>query len=108
MNAESFWTFLMTQGCVSEVPKCSGFRIKGTTSILRLRADDKPLILNELRSLSLGLWTPATDENDVRGAYTWVNAYSPPPTYAAVEAAKLQAAKLDRLLLQLKGMVLGM
>jgi hypothetical protein len=100
-NAESFWTFLMTQGCVSEVPKVTGFRIKGTTSQLSLHDTAKQLIWNELRSLSLGLWTPATDEND--GAYTWVNAYTPPPTYAAV-----QAAQLDGLLLQLKGMVLGM
>jgi hypothetical protein len=112
-DAEQFWRFLMTRGCVYSMVY-SAFQIKGTTSYTwRLRDGCKQVLLDELRTLSLGLCKPKSDA--FGGWYTWVDsghnraeleAWAQPPKPAASGGA-VEHDELRDMLLQLKGMMLG-
>lgn len=109
-DAEQFWTFLMTQGCVFST-ESTGFEIKGNTSYTwQLRAGCKQVLLDELRTLSLGLCNPETDA--FGGCYTWVNsshnkidleAWTQRPKPAAEPVTK--TADISNLLLRLRGLL---
>jgi hypothetical protein len=112
-DAEQFWTFLMTQGCVFST-ESTGFEIKGNTSYTwQLRAGCKQVLLDELRTLSLGL---CKSKSDAYGCwYTWVDsghnrveleAWTQPPKPVASGGA-VEHDELRDMLLQLKGMMLG-
>jgi hypothetical protein len=112
-DAEQFWTFLKTQGCVFSTGS-TGFEIKGNTSYTwQMRAGCKQVLLDELRTLSLGLCKP---ESDAYGCwYTWVDsrhnkeeleAWAKAPASAAAGGA-VEHDELWHMLLQLKGMMLS-
>ena len=108
-SAEAFWTFLMTHGCVYSMGS-TRFQIKGTTYIWQLRGTCKQELLDELRTLSLGLCNPETDAYG--GCYTWVNsshnkieleAWTQRPKPAAEPVTK--TSDISNLLLRLRGLL---
>jgi hypothetical protein len=109
-SAKAFWTFLMTHGCVYHTSS-TGFQIKGTTYVWQLRGHCKQLLLDELKTLSLGLCSLETDA--FGGCYTWVDSSHKKEelearTKAPAPAASSEVVKHDELwhmLLQLKGMI---
>jgi hypothetical protein len=116
-SAQEFWTFLMTHECVYSMGS-TGFQIKGTTYVWRLPgASDKEELLHELRTLSLGLYSPEKDSYG--GCYKWVDSrtHTKQELEGLISATPLRrservrlrtrhtAADLDSLLLQLRGLL---
>jgi hypothetical protein len=112
-DAERFWTFLRTQGCVNSITN-NRFHIKGTSSHnWHLREECKQELLDELRLLSLGLCKPKPDAFGCW--YTWIDsrhkkeeleAWATAPAPAASGGA-VEHDELWHMLLQLKGMMLS-
>ena len=112
-GAERFWSFLLSQRCVSMVDR-TRFQVRGSIAIFTASAQDKQELLEQLQSVNLVLWKKGVGA--ARGHYEWIShthgmetlrAYTThAPEHQGSDAAPGRA-ELDVLLLQLKGLFSG-
>ena len=111
-SADLFWTFLMTQRCVSKGPSrvYDEYRIKGSIYTYGLSPNCRQELLDYLKTVRMGLWTPGTGRT--KSHYQWVGPETSAKTlkeWANPQhmASDVHPDVLWRMLLQLKGMTLS-